>query len=243
MTTTDSYYRDSGNGGTIAATFADRGTAQKALTDLHDAGFRNLWLGVTHGDATTGAGATVASEGAAGGGMMDSLGRFFSGQGAQEQVLHQALMAHGLSNDQARRLEATLPAGAAIVTVDGENDPNEAVDILQTNGGNVDASYRGTATTGTVPLAGAATARRSDVDDARRLQLREERLRIDKQRVASGEARIRKDVVSEQQSIDVPVFHEELFIQRRPVAEGAHRLDDAGWRRRGDSRSAQQGAG
>ena len=43
---------------------------------------------------------------------------------------------------------------------------------------------------------------------------------IDKQRVASGEARIRKEVISEQQSIDVPVFHEVLFVQRRPVADG-----------------------
>jgi uncharacterized protein (TIGR02271 family) len=221
MTTSVPSDRGSGNGDTIAATFPDRSTAHKALTNLHDAGFRNVWLGVTHGDATTGAGATVASEGVTGGGMMDSLGRFFRGEGVQEQALHQALIAHGLSDDQARRLEATLPAGAAIVTVDGENNPDEAGEILQTNGGTVDTSYLGSATTGTAPIAGAATkAGRPGIDDARRLQLREERLLIDKQRVVSGEARIGKEVVSEQQSIDVPIFHEELFIQRRHVAEG-----------------------
>jgi uncharacterized protein (TIGR02271 family) len=54
-----------------------------------------------------------------------------------------------------------------------------------------------------------------------RLQLRQERLLIDKQPVVSGEARIGKEVVSEQQSIYVPVFHEELSIQRHPVSEGA----------------------
>jgi uncharacterized protein (TIGR02271 family) len=72
-----------------------------------------------------------------------------------------------------------------------------------------DRSPLGSAT-GTAPL-----------DDARRLQLREERLLIDKQRVGSGETRIRKEVAWEQQTIDVPVFHEELFIRRRPISEDA----------------------
>jgi len=39
--------------------------------------------------------------------------------------------------------------------------------------------------------------------------------------VASGEARLRKRVVSEQQSIDVPVSHEELVIERHAVTSGA----------------------
>ena len=39
-------------------------------------------------------------------------------------------------------------------------------------------------------------------------------------RVASGAARIRKQVVSEQQSVDVAVSHEELVIERHPVADG-----------------------
>jgi uncharacterized protein (TIGR02271 family) len=214
MTTSDSIY-GGGNRGTIAAAFTDREAARSALTELHDAGFRNVWLGVTHGDATTGAGTTVVSETA--GGVMDSIGRFFSGEGTQEQALHQALVARGLGDAQARRLEATLPAGSAIVTVDGENDATEAIEILQDCGGDVDVSYGQSTTSGTSVTA----ARPVDVDDARRLQLREERLSIDKQRVSSGEARIGKEVVSQRQSVDVPVFHEELFIQRRPVSEGA----------------------
>ncbi len=221
MNPSDPSYRESSNVATIAATFPDRDSAKDALTDLHHAGFRNVWLGVTHGDALTSGGATVASAGA-GGGVMDSLGRFFSGEGAQEQALHQALIGRGLTESQARRLEASVSAGAAIVTVDGENDPDEAIDILQSNGGNVDASDLGSAPAATGSRAVAPQrSSRDDVDEARRLQLREERLRIDKQRVSSGEARVRKEVVSEQQSIDVPVFHEELFIQRRPVSEGS----------------------
>jgi uncharacterized protein (TIGR02271 family) len=215
MSTSDSPYQRGVSGATIAVMFTNRDTAKAALTELHEAGFRDVWLGVMHGDASTAAGATVAAD--EGGGMMKSLARFFSGEGAQEQALHQALFAHGLSDDQARRLEATVPAGAAIVTVSGENDVDEAIEILQRNGGTVagDAMVSGTtaAATPTSPDPG------SKLKQTRRLQLREERLLVDKQRVASGEAHIRKEVVSEQQSVDVPTFHEVLFVQRRPVAD------------------------
>jgi len=172
----------------LAATFADRASADTALAELHDAGFRKVWLGVVQGDAAPGPNAQVASE----------------GEGDEEQTLHVALIAHGLRHDRARQLEATLQGGAAIVTVDGENDPDEAFTILQANGGNVSTNAP-------------AAARPPKVDEARRLQLREERLLIDKQQIAGAEARVRKEVVAEQQSVDVPVFHEELFIRRRPV--------------------------
>jgi uncharacterized protein (TIGR02271 family) len=62
-----------------------------------------------------------------------------------------------------------------------------------------------------------STAASDESPDARTLELREERLSIDKDRVAAGEATIGKRVVSQDASVDVPVMHEELFIQRRPV--------------------------
>ncbi|HKR85598.1 MAG TPA: YsnF/AvaK domain-containing protein [Terriglobales bacterium] len=53
-----------------------------------------------------------------------------------------------------------------------------------------------------------------------RLQLLSEVLRVHKERVPTGEVRLRKEVVTENQSIEVPVTREELVIERRP-AEGA----------------------
>ena len=50
-----------------------------------------------------------------------------------------------------------------------------------------------------------------------RLQLREEELRARKQPVQTGEVQIRKDVVEEQRTIDVPVTREEAVVERRPV--------------------------
>jgi uncharacterized protein (TIGR02271 family) len=55
------------------------------------------------------------------------------------------------------------------------------------------------------------------VDDDTRLQLREERLRIDKERRSRGEATISKDVVTQAHEVDVPLIREELFIERRPA--------------------------
>jgi len=58
-------------------------------------------------------------------------------------------------------------------------------------------------------------------DEQRTLRLHEERLRAEKQTVEAGEVGIRKEVVSEQQSIDVPVKREEVFIERRAVDDRA----------------------
>jgi uncharacterized protein (TIGR02271 family) len=53
-------------------------------------------------------------------------------------------------------------------------------------------------------------------EDEQRMKLREEEMRVRKQSVEAGEARVHKDVVIEQKSVDVPVTHEEVYIERRP---------------------------
>jgi uncharacterized protein (TIGR02271 family) len=55
------------------------------------------------------------------------------------------------------------------------------------------------------------------VDESTRLQLREERLRVDKARFDRGVATVGTDVVTESQDVDVPFMREELFIERRPA--------------------------
>jgi uncharacterized protein (TIGR02271 family) len=56
-----------------------------------------------------------------------------------------------------------------------------------------------------------------DTDDNRRLRLREERLEAEKSTVQSGEVRLHKNVVEEQQTINVPVKKEEVYIEQHPV--------------------------
>jgi uncharacterized protein (TIGR02271 family) len=57
-----------------------------------------------------------------------------------------------------------------------------------------------------------------DTDAERTMRLREERLRPEKETVEAGDAVLRKEVVSEQQTLDVPVTREEVIVERHPVA-------------------------
>lgn len=59
----------------------------------------------------------------------------------------------------------------------------------------------------------------ANTDEERRLKLREERLNVSKQSVQTGEAGLHKEVIEEQKNIDVPVNHEEVWVERRPYGE------------------------
>lgn len=60
---------------------------------------------------------------------------------------------------------------------------------------------------------------RNDISDDEKIKLHEERLRVNKDVVESGEVTIDKNVVSERQEFDVPVSHDEVTIERRKVNE------------------------
>lgn len=62
------------------------------------------------------------------------------------------------------------------------------------------------------------------------MQLREERLDVEKQRMQS-EARVRREVVTEDRTITVPVQHEELVVEREGEAPMRIPISDE---RRGD---------
>ncbi|MGN7478721.1 DUF2382 domain-containing protein [Solibacillus silvestris] len=55
--------------------------------------------------------------------------------------------------------------------------------------------------------------------DEERLALHEERLHVDKKRVQTGEVQVGKHIVEEQQTVEVPVEREEVYVERRPVNE------------------------
>lgn len=55
--------------------------------------------------------------------------------------------------------------------------------------------------------------------DEEKLRLHEERLNVDKERVQTGEVNVGKHVVEENQTFEVPVEREEVYVERRPVNE------------------------
>jgi uncharacterized protein (TIGR02271 family) len=54
-------------------------------------------------------------------------------------------------------------------------------------------------------------------DDPTTLQLRKEELDISKSRVQKGEVELGKEIIEEQKTVDVPIEHEEVVIERRSL--------------------------
>jgi uncharacterized protein (TIGR02271 family) len=87
--------------------------------------------------------------------------------------------------------------------------------------------YQGTATPGqmdrTERMTETTGASRGDRTDRDSVTLHEEQLRAGKVREQAGEVRLGKEIVEEQQSIDVPVTREEVYVERR---DAGHRPSD-----------------
>jgi uncharacterized protein (TIGR02271 family) len=99
--------------------------------------------------------------------------------------------------------------------VTGSSRLDEASTILSTYGGY--GTGQRSAGYGTQTDTGYGTQQpMTGTEGEQRMQLREEQLQVYKQPVETGQVGLRKEVVSEQQSVDVPVTHEEVYIERRP---------------------------
>ena len=82
-----------------------------------------------------------------------------------------------------------------------------------------DAVHVGGATPAPRPeRADVARGRPVRAEHGERLELKEEELRARKQVVETGEVGVRKEIVTETQTLAVPVTHEEVVIERHPVA-------------------------
>jgi uncharacterized protein (TIGR02271 family) len=165
----------------------------------------------------------------------DRIARFFGGGG--KRSLYDELVRHGVASSEARRLDHGLFPNSAILTVDGANHPELAAELIEEAGGqvvageHVAADEAGAAAESEAAVTrefergsqalgyrGRDYARGEQIDEDRRLQLRAERLDVAKQRVASGEAQVGKDVVERTEELDVPTIREELFIERRSAS-------------------------
>ena len=63
-----------------------------------------------------------------------------------------------------------------------------------------------------------ASGRYGHAEGGQTVQLHEEHLRATKTPVDAGEVRVRKEVVTEQKDIQIPVAREEVVIERRPAS-------------------------
>lgn len=230
--------------GTVVGLFRSQPQAERAIRDLKAAGFSDDQIGVIMQDpdkqqrlsedtgtkAGEGAATGALSGGVVGGvlGLLAGVGALAipgigpiiaggalastlagAGIGAAAGGLIGALAGMGIPEEEARYYEAGVKEGGILVTVAAAGRATDARRILADSGADL------------APSAGQAYAggdRDRGRDDRESIELREEELRTSKERVQAGEVRVRKDVVTEERTIDVPVTREEAVIERRPVS-------------------------
>ncbi|GIO86314.1 hypothetical protein J25TS5_32460 [Paenibacillus faecis] len=143
------------------------------------------------------------------------------------------LVGLGIPEEEAEEYDAFVKHGRILVMVDADELQETRVYGIFRNHHSLNAHhYRDAQTTETREPAGTfyqeiATLERTpeplteDAREERRMPLREEQLDISKRREPAGEVNLRKEVVEEQQTIDVPVSREEVVVEKKVVPETA----------------------
>jgi len=241
----------------VVGVFRTKQQAQKAIEELRQAGFKANQIGVVARDkklakelkaseetyAEEGAAAGAATGLAVGGlwglgiaaGLLTPIGPVIAGgtlagilasaaTGAAVAGLAGFLIGLGVPEEDTRFYEKEVKAGRILVTVKAGAKAAEAREILQRNEG-----YDFQSTQASTAAAGGArkTATR-DAGGADRVEVREEEVNVRKRPVQKGEVKIRKDVVTEHRTLDVPVTREEVVVERKRVSGGrasAGRID------------------
>jgi uncharacterized protein (TIGR02271 family) len=134
--------------------------------------------------------------------------------GAAAAGIGGALIGMGIPEDEAEFYDQEFRSGRVLVTVQAAGRFGEAQSIL-TRGGGYDMRAAGARpSTANVGTRAQATA---DVPGRRTIEAREEEVGVRTRPVQTGEAEIRKEVTTEQRTLDVPVRKEELVIERHSV--------------------------
>ena len=173
----------------VIGIFRDRALADQAIAELRQAGFRDDEISVA-GHAAPARGLLDR--------LVDTLVGQDTGQDAGADRLHEALRGKGVSGDEAIYYQHELEAGRALVLVKSSSHQQEARALLHSYG-----AYD-------------VSARPPQVEGDRIIPLRQEELGVHKQLVETGQVVIRKEVITEQKTITVPITREELVIERRP---------------------------
>ena len=116
--------------------------------------------------------------------------------------------------DAQQRRDADLKTGAAGAGVAGAGAAGAGAAHTDTTAAHTDTTA---AHTDTTARTGAATD--NNVADNGEIIRSEERLDVNKERVATGEARLRKYVVTDTETVEVPVEREEVRVERTPISE------------------------
>jgi uncharacterized protein (TIGR02271 family) len=199
----------SANRGGVAGLFRDENRAETAIEELKAAGFSDQEIGM--------ATAYNDDEQKDTGSFWKKIANTFGKREhtEHENEFHESLRDSGVPDEQARYFNSVLGQGGVLVTVHADPQrASEALAILQQNGADV-----GAGSTGAERMESSDRFESGNRTESgqQRIQLVGEILRVHKERVSRGEVRLRKEVVSEMQNVEVPVTREEIVIERVPV--------------------------
>lgn len=131
-------------------------------------------------------------------GLLGCLVDRLVGQEVANGHLSDELVSKGIPQEEAIYYQDQLETGCTVVLVESYGHQLEARDILHHHGA-YDASNRS-----------------SQAEDGRVIPVSEEELQVHKQQVVAGEVVVRKEIVTEEKVITVPITREELVIERHP---------------------------
>lgn len=140
-------------------------------------------------------------------------GNGYDEEGYHSDAVHHSLSGLSVQPERASYFGGRLSQGdqGAVVTVSAAGRASEAEAILQRNG----ADLGNSPSTQVSQQAGYGAAKGSELTTGtQNIKLYGEVLRVHKDRVSRGDVNIRKEVVTEMQTIEVPVTREELVIER-----------------------------
>ena len=241
-------FEPTNEGGTVVGLFRNQVDAEGAINRLKQAGFSEDQVGVAMRDrghqqelvedtgtqAAEGAATGAVSGGVLGGviGLLAGVGALAipgvgpiiaggalastlagAGIGAAAGGLLGALVGMGVPEEDARHFDEGFRAGGTLVTVAAGSRAEEARQLLRESGADLGRSATGAGAMST-------SAGPAEQPAGNPVELREEELRVEKDRVQAGEVRLRKEVVAEERTVDVPVTREEVVVERRPAAGG-----------------------
>lgn len=197
------------SGTRLLAFFREKDDAYEAVNQLRNAGFSSAEIGIIEGrNRATGteAGAGYSTEGNES--VWQKIKDFFTGDSHDDVDYDQSVGDMNWDRNRADYYYQGVNEGGALVSVSGPRR-EEARRILEQAGGDL----RESGFESVQQRAGIDSGTDSATDE-RRIQLRGEILRTYKERVQRGEVTLRKEVVTEHQTLSVPVTREELVIER-----------------------------
>ncbi len=205
----------------VVAFFDDREKAYEAMSRLKESGIPPENIGFAAGDyQTSGTSGTAGIDtNSRDQSFWQKVKSFFAGDHHDDQTdFRDATNDWGWDEERYGYYQRGFSSGGAIVTVSGERTA-EARRILQEYGGDPrETGFENNVIPGSESATGGVGigSNRVGVEGERRIQLRGEMLRTYKERVQRGEVTLRKEVITENQSVNVPVTREELVVERTP---------------------------